>query len=118
MSMTTADLTALRTTQTAALPSTGTLSRAVLTSDGAGGQTAGTPTTSSVACRVAPTTGQLVPVATRLTALTTWTVTFSYNADVQAGDTLTVGTRALRILSVLDGGSWETARRAIAVEVE
>jgi SPP1 family predicted phage head-tail adaptor len=108
----------MRATQVLALPDSCTRSRPVLTADGTGGQTAGTPATATYACRLAATGGHEVVIAAQLTAERTVTVTLPYDADVQAQDTLAIGTRVLSVIAVLVSGAWETARRVLAVEVQ
>ena len=113
-----ANLATMRATQETALPDSCTRSRPVLTADGTGGQTAGTPATATYACRLAATGGREVEIAAQLTAERTVTVTLPHDADIQAQDTLTVGGRTLQVIAVLAAGAWETARRVLAVEAQ
>ncbi len=112
-----ADLAAMRTTQEAALPDTCVRSRPQYSSDGRGGQTVGTPNTTTFACRIAPTSGRELEVAARLTSAVAYTVTLPAGSDVRAEDSLAVGGRTLQVIAVLAGGAWETARRVLCVEV-
>ena len=109
------DLATMRTTQALALPDTATRTRKTYVSDGMGGQTPSESTT-SYACRLAPTSGRELEVAARITSAVTFTVTLPYDADVTADDVLTVNGRTLRVIAVLQGGAWQTALRVLAVE--
>jgi hypothetical protein len=46
-----------------------------------------------------------------------WMVTLPQTADVQAEDVLTIGSQSMRVLGIASGGAWETATRAVCVEV-
>ena len=109
------DLTTMRAAQAAALPDTATRTRKTYVSDGMGGQTPSESTT-SYACRLAPTSGRELEVAARVTSAVTFTVTLPYDADVVADDELTVNGRTFQIVAVLAGGAWQTALRVLAVE--
>jgi SPP1 family predicted phage head-tail adaptor len=109
------DLAQMRATQALALPDTATRTRNVETPNGMGGYTQ-TPTTTTYACRIAPTTGRELEIAARLTSAVTYTVTLPYDADVVADDELTVNGRRFKIEAVLQGGAWQTALRLLAVE--
>ena len=109
------DLTAMRAAQALALPDTATRTRKTYVSDGMGGQTPSESTT-SYACRLAPTSGREVEVAARVTSAVTFTVTLPYDADVVASDELTVNGRTFNVVAVLQGGTWATALRVLAVE--
>jgi SPP1 family predicted phage head-tail adaptor len=113
--LSTTDLATMRATQAAALPDTATRTRSVQVPDGMGGYTASTSTT-DYACRIAPTSGRELEIAARLTSAMTVTVTLSYDADVEAGDTLTVNSRVFQVVAVLQGATWMTALRVLAVE--
>jgi hypothetical protein len=52
-------------------------------------------------------------VAGQLNERTAWRITFAANADVRETDMITVGTRSFEVLTLLAGGSWETARVAL-----
>jgi hypothetical protein len=87
-----ADLAGMRETVDSALPDTCTVIDDVLTSDGAGGQTVGSTTTATYACRIAPRlatgTGQLkdaeVLGAGRITIQAPWLITMPTGAVVSA----------------------------------
>ena len=109
------DLDIMRATQAMALPNTATRTRRMYVSDGMGGQTPSESTT-SYACRLAPTSGRELEVAARVTSAVTFTVTLPYDADVVADDELTVNGRTFQIVAVLRGEAWQTALRVLAVE--
>jgi len=109
------DLTTMRAAQALALPDTATRTRKTYVSDGMGGQTPSESTT-SYACRLAPTSGRELEVAARVTSAVTFTVTLPYDADVVASDELTVNGRTFQIVAVLRGEAWQTALRVLAVE--
>ena len=109
------EVAAMRAIQGAALPDTATRTRKTYVSDGMGGQTPSESTT-SYACRLAPTSGRELEVAARVTSAVTFTVTLPYDADVVASDELTVNGRTFNVVAVLQGGTWATALRVLAVE--
>ena len=110
-----ATLTQMRAAQALALPDTATRTRSAYVSDGMGGQTPSTSTT-SYACRITPTSGRELEVAARVTSAVTFTVTLPYDADVTADDVLAVNGRTFKVEAVLQGGAWATALRVLAVE--
>ncbi|AZF90297.1 MAG: head-tail joining protein [Phage 5P_3] len=112
-----ADLTWMRAAQAATMTTACTVRRTTNTADGLGGQT---PSTASVAttCRLAPTGGQELEIAARLTALTTVTITLPYNTDVLAGDEIVIGAVVYRVIAVLAGGTIITALRTLAVRAQ
>jgi hypothetical protein len=116
--LTATEVTAMRTTQSATLPDTCTRTRTPLVSDGMGGQKVGTASTASYACRLS-TRGVPSQYAAMGAVLgqQLWMVTLPYNADVVAEDVLTIGTQSMRVLGIASGGEWETATRAVCVEV-
>jgi len=109
------DLATMRATQALALPDTATRTRKIETPDGMGGYTT-TDSTTTYACRIAPTSGRELEIAARLTSAVAFTMTLPYNADVVASDELVVSGRTLKIMAVLAGGAWQTALRVLAVE--
>lgn len=113
------ELADLAAEQVAALPDTCTIARATSVSDGAGGQTT-TTTTSTVACRYAPESHRaaIIEVAGRVVTIAHWTFTFPSGTDVQAQDTLTVGTRSWEVAGVLSPETWQLATRVRALEIE
>lgn len=117
MSITDGEIALDRADQALWLPDSCTRSRPQYSSDGRGGQTVGTPNTTTFACRIAPTSGRELEVAARLTSAVAYTVTLPAGSDVRAEDSLAVGGRTLQVIAVLAGGAWETARRVLCVEV-
>jgi hypothetical protein len=87
-----ADLTGMRETVDSSLPDTCTVVNDTLVSDGAGGQTIGSSTSTTYACRIAPRlatgTGQLkdaeMDTAGRLVIQAPWLLTLPYAAVVSA----------------------------------
>lgn len=118
--MLTADeLTALRATAAETLTETVLVKRAVLTSDGAGGQTATWPaTTVTTTGRLAPSRSPVeIALAERVAAVQGWTVTLPQGTDARARDRLYVGARVFEVLGVLAAETFETARRCVCVEI-
>ena len=111
-----AEVAAMRAIQGEALPDTATRTRKALVPDGMGGHTE-TPSTETYACRIAPTSGRELEVAARVTSAVTFTVTLPYDADVVASDELTANGRTFNVVAVLQGGTWATALRVLAVGV-
>lgn len=113
------ELADLAAEQAAALPDMCSITRATKVSDGAGGFTT-TTTTSTVACRYAPESHRalVIEVAGRVVTIAHWTFTFPSGTDVQAQDTLTVGARTWQIAGVLTPQSYELATRVRALELE
>lgn len=116
--LTAGDMAAMRAAQNAALPDTCTRTRTPLVADDMGGQKAGTPTVASYACRLS---NRGVPAQYEAMGAVLgqqlWMVTLPYNADVIAEDVLTIGAQNMRVLGIASGGAWETATRAVCVEV-
>lgn len=116
--LTETDLAILRAAQEAAMPDTCTVQRLTLEDDGYGGQTEEWDDVASYACRLAPVAdpkelllaGQTVQVAD-------WMATLPHNADVRAADRITIGTRVLEVVGVVQGSSWQTALRVTAKEI-
>lgn len=107
------ELATLRATQVQALPAVATITRRALASDGAGGQTETTSTTTA-ACRAAVASAQQVElVAGQLNERTAWRITFAQGTDVRDTDMISVGGRSYEVLTILAGASWETARVAL-----
>ena len=113
--LTSGDLEKMRSIQELELPDSATRSRYVRVPDGMGGYTT-TSSTASYSCRIAPTSGNELELASRLTSAVTFTVTLPYDADVVASDELTVNGRTFQIVAVLRGEAWQTALRVLAVE--
>jgi hypothetical protein len=111
-------LATMRAVQNRALPGTCTRTRTALVSDSMGGQKAGTASTASYACRLStrgvPSQYQAMGA---VLGQQLWVVTLPYSADVIAEDALTIGSQSMRVLGIASGGAWETATRAVCVEV-
>ena len=99
------------------MPGTCSVKHTPVVADGYGGQTAGTATSTSYACRVAVTSGSELVMAGKLTQRLAWMVTLPHDASVDSADTIVYGARTFEVLAVLAGAEWTTATRCIAVEV-
>lgn len=113
------DLAAMQATQALALPSTCTISRRSLASDGMGGYTETWATlTASVACRLsahsAPTEAIM---AERYGGRQTWMLTLPAGTDVTHEDRVVIGSVTYEVVGLSSGGAWETARRVIVGRV-
>jgi len=117
--LTTAQMAAMQAVQTAAMSQTATITRLTNVSDGMGGYTQ-TATTSTAACRVAPSLN--MPVATvfagRLNEGLPWRVYLPAGTDVQEGDRLTIGSRSYEVLGILAPHTFETATCCVCAERE
>jgi len=116
--LTNADLAYMRATQEDALPDSCTRERTPMVADGQGGFIAGTPVVVTLPCRKAsrgiPDHYMAMQAAQ---GKQLWMVTFAYGADVRARDVLTIGGVDMTVLGLASGGAWETAVRAVCVEV-
>ncbi len=118
--LTAAELTAMRATQAEALPDSGTITRATLSSDGAGGQSESWGTGSTVSCRLGRLgqSGEERAIAERLTGVTPFVVTVPTGTDIRPEDRITIAGRTFEVAAVLATGAWETALRVAVTEVE
>jgi hypothetical protein len=108
-----AEVTSMRSVQAAALPEMATITRRTFTPDGMGGQVEAA-SAFQLPCRASVASAQQAQlVAGQLNERTAWRITFAANADVRETDMITVGTRSFEVLTLLAGGSWETARVAL-----
>lgn len=115
-----AALTAMRTTAQAAFPDTYTITRATATSDSMGGQTTTTATVESGACVLLPGVRQPdeAAIADRLSYQTPYVVLLSDASIALPTDTITVnGTLALQIGGVLGGSAWDITTRLVCKEI-
>jgi len=116
--LTTDQLAAMRAAQAEALPDTCTRTRTPRVADGQGGFTDGTPVAVALSCRKSsrgiPDHYMAMQAAQ---GKQLWMVTFIQGADVQARDMLTIDGDTLSVLGIASGGEWETAVRAVCVEV-
>jgi head-tail adaptor len=118
MTLSSSDLTALRAEQAALMPDTCTVSRLTATADGLGGTTRTWATSSTLACRLASNGAPMEYMqSAALQGRTVWMVTLPYGSDVTRADRLTISGHVLEILGFASGGAWETAKRAVCVEV-
>ena len=113
-----ASLVAMRAAQASALPDVCTRTRTPLEPDGIGGQKAGTAVTTTLYCRLS---SRGIPDQYRamdaVQGKQLWMATFTYGADVQARDVLVIDGKTMTVLGLASGGDWETAVRAVCVEV-
>lgn len=104
-----AELAGVRADATAALPDTGAVWRATLTSDGRGGTgQAWAAVASGVLCRLAPGVGLAAGeglTASRLGPDASWVVTLPHDTDVGLADRLVIGTRTFEVTFVASGRS-------------
>lgn len=114
-----AELAAMQAAQAEAMPDTCVRSRVTLTADSMGGATAGTPTTANYACRLS---SRGVPdeylAMARASGKQLWMVTLPSAADVLSTDILTVNGVKMEVLGFASGGVWQTAKRAVCVEMK
>lgn len=118
--LTSDELTAMRATQAEALPDSCTITRATLSSDGAGGQSEGWDTSATVSCRLGRLgqSGEERAIAERLAAMTPFVVTVPTGTDIRPEDRIAIGGRTFEVVAVLATGVWETALRVAVTEVE
>lgn len=113
------DLAAMVAAQAAALPSTCSVVRRVLTADGMGGYTETWATlTASVACRLASHSAPTEAImAERYGGRQTWMLTLPAATDVTHEDRVTLSGVTYEVVGLSSGGAWETARRVIVGRV-
>jgi hypothetical protein len=80
-----------------------------------GSENPGTVTTTTYACRVAPSGGspQETLIASRLTDTTPFTVTLPYDAVVSEKDTITYAGGVLQVIGTLAPHTYQTSVRAV-----
>lgn len=111
-------LSQLRDVQVLTMTSSADIYRRTVSSDGMGGQTISRTKASTVVCRVAPPTPETASVQSgKLLEEGVYKVTFPALTDVRTTDQLVIGTKTLEVLSVNDGGTYETARITLCAEV-
>lgn len=114
------ELTAMQDTQALAFPDSARVYRRVSTADGQGGYTQTWPTvTHTYACRLSyrgvPSAYVALAAARNQTPLM---VTFADDADVLAGDRLSINLGAqIEVIGIASGGAWITALRVVCVAV-
>lgn len=118
MLLTAADLAYARQMQERTMTSSADVYRRTISSDGMGGQTIVRTKVSTVICRVAPSSPEIAVVqAGKLLEEGVYRVTFPALTDVKTTDQLVVETKTLEVLTVNDGGTYETARITLCAEV-
>ncbi len=113
------DLAAIRAAQEEAMPDTCVVQSRTSTADGMGGVTRGDWTDgTSYSCRLS---SRGVPreylQQAAISGLQYWMVTLPHDASVTRDNRLKVGSRYLQIVGFQSGGEYETAKRAVCVEV-
>lgn len=117
MLLSAAELASMRSTLNRTLPDTATIQRDVVGSDGSGGQTVTSiTTTGAFACRVAVAAGREEVIAGKLDAVGTWTITLPALTDIAAGDRIVIGSRTFEVSLPLRPRSWELSRRVLCTE--
>ena len=111
---------ALRAEQEAAMPDTCVVSRPTETIDELGGLSQSYATVATVACRVAAGPFRDVEFVRneQVRGITDWIVTLPAGTDAENSDRIVHGGDAYEVVSVLSGGSYETARRLGCVKVD
>lgn len=119
--LTTAEIAAMRTTQTQALPDSCTISRKSTVADGRGGTTATwANVATNVACRLGRSgskSGIETIDADKLQQQTPWVVTFSHNQDVRNTDRIVIGSRTFEAIGPEPHAAWMMALRVQCIEV-
>lgn len=119
MTLTAADLAAMRAVQTAALPDTCVLKRPTWTTAGNNAKVPGTPiTVGSYACavRVATQTWQRI-VGGAYSDVPQFIFVLPYNTDVRTTDHLIYDGERYEVIGLLENDTWMTAVRAVGVQV-
>lgn len=113
------ELAAIRAEQVATMPDTCVVQSVTRTADGMGGFTEDWDDSASYACRLS--SRGLPREYLEMSAITGahyWMVTLPHDAVVMREDRLVIGDRVLSIVGFASGGTWETAKRAVCVEVD
>lgn len=85
--------------------------------DGAGGETPGTPSSVTVACRVSPVTSPSEMLAAdRVSARSEWMITLPAETVIAETATITSGSRSFEVVQVEAARSYEISRRVRCVE--
>lgn len=116
--LTTAELARMRTIAQDALPGTAVIQNGTLTSDSGGGYTeAFTPRTGgTVACRLAPVSGNEREEGDRINADADYIITLPATTTVETDDRIVIGAITYNVVAVRDR-SWEVTRRVEAQKV-
>jgi hypothetical protein len=114
------ELAAIRATQQEALPDTCVVQSRAYTPDGQGGLEGGDwQDGTRYACRLS--SRGLPREYLEMSAISGahyWMVTLPYDAVVTRENRLKIGDRVMSIVGFASGGAWETAKRAVCVEVD
>ncbi|RLG78457.1 MAG: hypothetical protein DRO14_00540 [Thermoprotei archaeon] len=118
--LTEAEILSMRSVQEEALPSTCTIKRKSLTSDGAGGYTeAWSVIATDVACRIASARRpEERVIAEQMQGKTVWVLTLEADEDISAQDRVELSGSTYEVVGMVSGGAWATARRVIVALVE
>jgi Phage head-tail joining protein len=121
MTLSTAELTAMRATGSAYLPDTCTIQRATTTQDSMGGESQSFATlASSVACRMdEPVTGgseQAIDMA--VGTAVKFIMHLAYNQDITVKDRVVYSSSTYEVSEVLDSASWLITRRVVLMRTE
>jgi hypothetical protein len=117
MHLTSDEITAMQAAADLALPETGAIYRATLSSDSMGGFTESWVLQSSPACRVdAPSGAILAEYAERIAGRQAMVINCPASTSVQAADRVIVSGVTYEVLGVLTQ-SWEITRRVVGVRL-
>lgn len=113
------ELAAIRAAQEAAMPDTCTVQTATQVADGQGGFEPTWADGATYACRVSSRglPREYLEMAA-ISGAHYWMVTLPQSAVVTREHRLKIGSRILSIVGFASGGTWETAKRAVCVEVD
>lgn len=110
-----AEMAAIRATAQSSFDLTATQQRV---SDDGWGTVVGPTTIATWPCRLGTPTGPLLTMlAAQIGAVSVWVVTCSNDVDLKVGDLLLIGSDTLRVNSILEPTSYNTAQRAMVTEV-
>lgn len=113
-------LASLRGVLTSSFDQSGTINRPARVDDGEGGGTIGFSAAGTALCRVGPMglTGTEELIASKMTNITLWRITFPALTDVRETDQITTMGETYEVLAVIAPRSKEMARRVAAGKVE
>lgn len=113
------ELAAIRAEQVATMPDTCVVQNVTRTADGMGGFTEDWDDSASYACRLSSRglPREYLEMAA-ISGAHYWMVTLPQSAVVTREHRLKIGSRILSIVGFASGGTWETAKRAVCVEVD
>ena len=113
------ELAAIRAEQVANMPDTCTVQNVTRVPDGMGGFTEAWDDGTSYACRLSSRglPREYLEIAA-ISGAHYWMVTLPHDAVVTREDRLVIGGKTVSIVGFASGGEWETAKRAVCVEVD